>query len=250
MPNGLQPSDTSCYTRGYAMDRYSSRLNDRMFGFATYGRNVTASTPAPAADNLNPGTGDSQSRDPNSGATTQGSSSSESGDTPSQDQPSNPAGVSEGSSQAPSTNVSKSIESPKNLVGSFSSKKLIKLDWKASGTTNIDGYKIYRSEDSTSGFREIAKTPKNVLSYIDPKYTKDKNNYYFIRAYKGNDESASSNTANVSAKSNQSKTGAESAFNIYALYRMLPALIVFTIFILGLVGFILLLILLKKKNKT
>ncbi|MCX6809312.1 MAG: fibronectin type III domain-containing protein [Candidatus Berkelbacteria bacterium] len=242
----IATGDTSCYTRGYAMDRYSARLNDRIFGFATYGRNVAASTPVPAADNSNPGTGNDQSADSNSGSTDQNSLSNESGDASSQDQLSNPAGVTTGSNQSPSATISKSIESPKDLTGLYGSSGFVKLDWKASGTKNIDGYKIYRSDKLSTDFKEIAKTPKDILSYKDTKYLKNKNNYYFVRTYKGNDESASSNTANVSTKSSESNT----AFGIYALYRMLPGLIIFTIFVCGLIGFILLLLLMKKKNKV
>jgi hypothetical protein len=79
----------------------------------------------------------------------------------------------------------------------------IKLDWKASTTSDIDGYKIFRSAEEKKGFAELAKTTdKAILTYIDSTAAIGQKYYYIVRAYKDDKESANSNTINATSIDN------------------------------------------------
>lgn len=111
-----------------------------------------------------------------------------------------PTGVIAGSGAAPATPTSSikaateltSIDLPSDQGGA------IKLDWKATTTADIDGYKIFRSGEEKNNFKEIAKTTdKNILTFTDSQAAIGQKYYYLVRAYKGTKESASSNTVNA-----------------------------------------------------
>lgn len=74
----------------------------------------------------------------------------------------------------------------------------VNLTWAASTTTDIDGYKVFRSEKETTGFTEIGKTVKSTLKYADSKeLVTEKTYYYMVRAYKGTAESVSTSTVSI-----------------------------------------------------
>lgn len=113
--------------------------------------------------------------------------------------------------QAPANNTSADIKAPTSLTATDNpndSGGKIKLDWKASTTTDIDGYKIFRSTNENLDFTSIGIVDKNTLSFLDPNATAGTKYFYFIRAYKGTKESASSNTAGAISKSNAAPTSA------------------------------------------
>jgi len=97
-----------------------------------------------------------------------------------------------------SETTSSAIAKPTSLTAKFSDeKKAVELLWKATTTVDIDGYKIFRSESSNKGFVKMGDTKKDVLTYLDDDYTAGKTYYYQVRAYKGSEQSASSNVASL-----------------------------------------------------
>lgn len=110
------------------------------------------------------------------------------------------AGTSLGTGAAPAATTSTAIKSPSNLAATDASAgnvPAVKLTWKASTTTDITGYKIFRSTEEKTGFKEVGKSVKAVIEFTDPQVQASTKYYYFVRAYKGTAESASSNTTNI-----------------------------------------------------
>lgn len=108
-----------------------------------------------------------------------------------------PAGQSAGSDTAPTATTSASIKAASGLTALYST-SAANLAWTASTTTDIDGYKIFRSEAETTGFTEIGKTVKATLQYVDTKdLTAGKTYYYFVRAYKTTAQSASTSIVSL-----------------------------------------------------
>ena len=94
--------------------------------------------------------------------------------------------------------VSTSIAKPLNLTAAYSQADGgVKVSWKASTTVDIDGYKVFHSESQSSGYTKISETTKAKLDAIDSNIAAGKTYYYQVRAYKGSDQSVSSNTASV-----------------------------------------------------
>ena len=109
-------------------------------------------------------------------------------------------GISAGTGAAPSTKTSKSIKPPTDLLAENAADEAgetIKLTWKISESTDIDGYKIFRSEQEKDGFTEIALAEKGITEFIDKTVESGKTYYYFLRSYKGDAESESSNTVSA-----------------------------------------------------
>lgn len=99
--------------------------------------------------------------------------------------------------QAPTATTSAAIKVPTGLKAVYKDKK-VNLTWAKSATTEIDGYKIFRSETQTASFKEVGQTVKTVLVYTDAVgLTEGKTYYYFVRAYKDKEESASSATVKL-----------------------------------------------------
>lgn len=100
------------------------------------------------------------------------------------------------SSDSPSStaNVSTTIKAPSQLKAEAVSSQAV-LTWKASSSTDIDGYKVYRSSEEKKNFKEITKVDKKTLTYTDPAAAGLY--YYYVRAYKGTSVSSASNTASV-----------------------------------------------------
>lgn len=75
--------------------------------------------------------------------------------------------------------------------------KQIKLSWKK--TSNITGYKIYRSTSKTGTFKKIASiSSPSTTSYVDRKISKKKTYYYKVTTYnKINKKSISGSTSNI-----------------------------------------------------
>lgn len=109
-----------------------------------------------------------------------------------------PAGVTAGNAAAPATPTA-SIKAPTAVtIADVAADQggLLVLGWKASTTTDIDGYKIFRSTEEKLNFKEVALTVKAILTYTDNAATIGQKYYYIVRAYKGALESASSSTVN------------------------------------------------------
>jgi hypothetical protein len=95
---------------------------------------------------------------------------------------------------APAKVTSKTIAPVSNLrlepvIGQ--DQTLVNLTWDASATSDIDGYKVYRSENNLD-FLSLGQSDKSTVTFTDTP-EKEKTFYYKVRAYKGSDESADSN---------------------------------------------------------
>jgi len=103
-----------------------------------------------------------------------------------------------GTATTPSSTTSSSIVKPTSPKGEYlADQKGVKVTWGKSTTTDIDGYRIYRSEEKTKGFAKVGEVNKTTLEYLDKTVTGEKTFYYYIRAYKGTTESNSSDTITV-----------------------------------------------------
>jgi len=87
----------------------------------------------------------------------------------------------------------------------------IRVTWNSSTTAGIDGYRIYRSKSSSSGFAQIAMTDSASTEYIDfsglvagTKY------YYYLKAYKGSTNSPNSSTASATVPASTTPTASPS----------------------------------------
>lgn len=160
--------------------RHSSSFKPQLVLAYTY--TPASSTPPPA---------DTPAVDPANSSSSSSSSSS----------PSTQTGIISGSNAAPSTSTSSSIAAPANLTATdvAGEKPAIKLSWEKSSTTNISGYKIFRSEKEKEDFKDVAVSDINTLEYTDDSVESGKTYYYFVRAYKDKLESASSNTVTLSS---------------------------------------------------
>ncbi|MFA7244176.1 MAG: fibronectin type III domain-containing protein [Patescibacteria group bacterium] len=153
-------TDASCYPDGYIKINTINDYPALDFGFQVYG--TKASVPAD-------------------------------GDNPS-DQ------TEETTGSTPSENVSSSIAKPTSLAAAYvsdSTPKGVKLTWKASTTTDIDGYRIYRSTVKGKSYSRIGQVEKTKLEFVDQAAEASQTYYYVVRAYKASDESASSNEASL-----------------------------------------------------
>lgn len=72
-----------------------------------------------------------------------------------------------------------------------------KISWTKSATTDITGYRIYRSESKTTGFTKVGEVTKTIAEYSDTTISPSKTYYYYVRSYKANEESASSETVTL-----------------------------------------------------
>ncbi len=143
------------------------------FGYRTYGYNPV--TPPPA-DPGNTGVDTNIGTTP---TTTTGSSN-----------------VAQGS--VPSSNISSAIAKPTGLTAVYSADaKAVVLLWKASTTSTIGGYNIYRSAVSGKDYKKIADTGKTTVTYSNTTIVAGTTYFYMIRAYKDTAESANSDEASA-----------------------------------------------------
>mgnify|MGYP001586059034 CR=1 FL=1 len=154
-------SGPSTYDRGYAIWQSQDKV-DWDWNFKTFGYDPASDTPAPAGDE------------------TAITGTTEAGET---------LGT-----------TTTAIAKPSDLKADYSDtagSRGIKLTWKATTTTDIDGYKVFRSEKSASGYAKLADSKKDKVEYLDQDVAAGKTYYYQVRAYKGNGQSVSSNTASA-----------------------------------------------------
>lgn len=99
----------------------------------------------------------------------------------------------------------------------------VKITWNKSSTTDIDGYRIFRSEQKTEDFTKVGTVDKGIYEYSDSEISASKTYYYYVRAYKGSDESENSNTATVTipAKKTTPATTAAKSASSWWLYAIL-----------------------------
>ena len=71
------------------------------------------------------------------------------------------------------------------------------LDWSASSTVDIDGYKVFRSIKRNSGFKKIGQTDEITFEFFDDSVSASTTYYYVVRAFQTNLQSASSNVASI-----------------------------------------------------
>lgn len=129
------------------------------------------------------------------------------------------SGSTSSSSSTATTTTSHDISAPTLLKAADvpnDSGNAITLNWTASVTTSIDGYRIYRSTAENSGFASIGQSSSDTPSFTDYNAKTGTKYYYFVRAYKGTQESVDSNhvfqtslnnSANATQKSFMQKYG-------------------------------------------
>jgi len=94
--------------------------------------------------------------------------------------------------------TSASISAPTSLTATAATEgtaSSINLAWKASSTSDITGYRIYRSVSETTAFAELETVDKAVLTFSDSTAVANQPYYYHVRAYKGTSQSSKSNVA-------------------------------------------------------
>ena len=82
----------------------------------------------------------------------------------------------------------------------------VKVSWTKSATTDIDGYRIFRSEDKTKDFAKIGQVDKKIYEDFDTAIIANKTYYYYIKAYKTTEEGVSSNIAEVKIPAKKTAT--------------------------------------------
>ncbi len=100
---------------------------------------------------------------------------------------------------APAATTSASIKAPTSVKAENSpvnNKPAVKITWKASTTSDIDGYKLFRKEGKGS-YKQVAQAKKTVSQFIDEKVKEETEYTYMVRAYKGTAESANSSEATI-----------------------------------------------------
>jgi len=179
--DGAFPSST--YNHGYARVGSNSIANAD-FGFIAYTSNMEAAPVEP-----DPVVPDPVVPDPVVPVVD---------NTPAADTPL-PSGVTAGTGAAPAATTTTIkpasalavIDVPADQGGS------LQLIWTASVTTDIDGYKVFRSTtEVTKDFKEIAKTEKSIVTFSDNTAAIGTKYYYMVRAYKTTKESVNSNVVN------------------------------------------------------
>jgi len=163
------------------------------------------STPTPSSGQTRTSSSSDQS---SSQGSSQGSNDGSSDSTAPQE------GITAGTNQAPSTNVSSSIKPPSALTikdAADNKRAAIKLSWKKSVTSGVNGYRIFRSEKEEEGFVNIASSNAETLTFTDEKIVSGKTYYYFVRAYKETEESSSSNTVSLKSQKLAESAGSKSA---------------------------------------
>lgn len=161
---------TNGYANGVAYLGAGSPMADRDFWFKTYGTPAASPTPLPS-------TSPTTSTVPGSGVV----------------------------GSTPSKNIDTSIKVVSGLKAVDDSDReknepKVKLTWEASATTNIDGYRVYSKLDPANDFALVAEINKETKEYTDGKVEFDQDYTYMVRAYKGSNESGSSNEAVIVLK--------------------------------------------------
>jgi len=101
---------------------------------------------------------------------------------------------------ATATSTATTIVAPTDLTAQAATdgtSGAINLAWSSSKTSDITGYKIYRSVSESTGFEVNGTTDKKTLSYKDEKAVANQPYYYAVRAYKDSKESKNSNVVSA-----------------------------------------------------
>ena len=168
---------TASVADGYSRMGYPGDVQTPFNG--SFGYRTFAYEPSTPADDLSGGTTPSGTTTGTTGANTTGNSKIANG-------------------AAPSSKISSSIAKPTNLTATYSAEsKAVVISWKASATTTIGGYNLYRSITTGKDYIKIADTGKTTVTYSDSKINANTTYYYMVRAYKDDFESASSDEASA-----------------------------------------------------
>ncbi len=164
-PQWKYKSGPSVYDRGYAIWQNNDKI-DWDYNFKTYGYEPAAETTTTTTD-------------PDTSATTTSTDTS--------------------SGETLSATTSDTVKSPTSAVAEYiTAAGAVKITWTKSTTADVTGYKIYRSEIKTSGFKSVGITGATVAEFMDgQEITAGKTYYYQIRAYKDANQSVSSNTTEI-----------------------------------------------------
>lgn len=173
---GTQATDPDLYSRGYATWGLTAELTpinhlDSDFQFQTWGTDPVDIV----EEQTNPGS----NQDPEQTGEAVTSTTT----------PTASAGTS------PSATTSATINPPTELAAAYTD--MGKLSWKASTSTLISGYVIFRSETAGADYLEIGKSDKAVLEFDDTTTEPGKTYYYVVRSYTSSAQSANSNEATL-----------------------------------------------------
>lgn len=172
----------TCDPRGFAIEEGIPNMS-RDFGFAVYAYDSGGSNGNNSGNGSQP-----PAQNPPSGSSSSGTS---------------PLGTSAGTQRPPAVQTSSAILPPTSLTAKDTELDYggaIDLAWKASVSSDIDGYKVFRRSEGDWEYVEILRLPKTFTKFTDPWAEKDKTYYYMLRSYKGSQESANSNIASATAK--------------------------------------------------
>lgn len=101
--------------------------------------------------------------------------------------------------------VSTAIGKPTDLKAEFNTKnRAVNLSWTASTTSDIAGYKVFKSTENDKNFVKVAETAGKVTKYQDKNVKPNTKYFYVVRTYKGSMQSASSNKVNITTPQLQS----------------------------------------------
>ncbi len=119
------------------------------------------------------------------------------------DPPPNPYDTTDSSDETDSSDDADSsdseIEKPTEPKAEFDkSSRGVRISWTKSETEDIDGYRIFRSEDKDGDYTEIGTAGKENTDYIDNKnIDEEKTYYYYVRTYKEDTESENSEIVEI-----------------------------------------------------
>jgi hypothetical protein len=119
---------------------------------------------------------------------------------------SNQSGVSRGTGKSPGVNILADLRPPLELMARDWPQDwggAIELFWVPSETADIDGYRVYRSSQENQGFEELYTTGNEETNIVDFQAETGKTFYYFVRAYRGDKESMSTNVVNVASRADR-----------------------------------------------
>jgi hypothetical protein len=83
-----------------------------------------------------------------------------------------------------------------NVLAESSSTRSVRLDWRASTSSGVSGYRVYRGTSTGGPYARITGSTLPALTYVDPNVVSGRNYYYVVTAVtSGGRESSYSNEA-------------------------------------------------------
>jgi hypothetical protein len=149
------------------------------------------------------------------------------------------------------------IERPGSVLAtdtSNNSTSSVGIEWEATETTDIDGYKIYRSDVEPEIYVPITEVDDDTLTYSDTDVEPETVYFYAVTAYKGNSESDkesdSTYTASITSSDTSAATDSTDSQSKKDSFFAMPGLLFYAaggaILVIG--GVVIFLVLVRKKK--